>query len=198
MNDHQQIYVQPTPWFRRAPVIVTIALALLISGILIGRSLTSTLIGAVFSQDAATAVPPPLAYGTRWHLEDGDPVIRGKTIEVLTELNQSNPHVLKWISELLISDPDPNVRLQAARSLATANPTLNVLPDLQAALADGDRGVRERVIVAIASLGADAYSCLPKLQEIAKDSDEVQTVRDTAQAAVRTISTDAEKKYSIE
>jgi hypothetical protein len=198
MNDHQQDDAQPTPRFRGAPVIVVVASAVLIGGILIGRSLTTALIGAVFPKDAASAVPPPPPYGTRWHLEDEDPVIRIKTIEMLAELNPGNPHFLKWISELLVHDPDPKVRLQAAESLSTASPTLNLVPDLQAALSDNEPRVRERVIVAIGSLGADAYSCLPRLQEIVEQSDEDQAIRDAARAAITSISAGAEAEYSVE
>jgi hypothetical protein len=198
VDDRQRATTSHACGTHRPPVIVAIALAVLIGGILIGRSLTTALIGAIFPKDSASAVSPPLPYGTRWHLEDDDPVIRIKTIKVLAQLNPGNQHVLKWISELLVNDPDPKVRLQAAESLAAANPTLNLLPDLTAALSDSDPRVRERVIVAIASLGADAYSCLPRLQEIAEQSDEDQTVRDAAHAAITSISEDAEAKYSIE
>ncbi len=114
----------------------------------------------------------------RQALMKGDGVIRRKTLQLLSILGPQE--ALKYVSQVLASDPCPVVRHEAAFFLGALGIEDAVAPLGQAMLHDKEDLVRHEAAEALGDLGYK--SALPALSEATRDASSV--VRDTANLAI--------------
>lgn len=99
----------------------------------------------------------------------------------------ADPYIPQLVD--LLDDPDADVRLTAAEILWSSRVSDIPIPDIVAAMAEGDRDTRAVALRALASLGSSAETALPALVELL--GDHRRPVREAAADAIGAIDRDA-------
>lgn len=124
-------------------------------------------------------------------LQDKDLAVRRAAAESLTQIGGLTEGDVTVLAEVLVKDPEPDVRLSVARIVkAMGEEGVGALPAMRKAISDADPRVRVESLKAVEQLGNSGRDALPEVTK-ALENDKVSEVRAEAALALSKFGSDA-------